>query len=946
MAGEIMPGGDTNEDGKLAREEFLSMAETWFVALDPDAVGRVGQVDFLQRFDGVLPPQGDGPPAIVRAGRSMGFFTVVDLNGDAALERGELVLRFEEWFDAWDADENEELDVTELAHGLDAVLPRTNMSGIAGRESQDPIPGLPTPPPSPVFSPAESMETIELVDGFRVELAASEPMIEDPVALSFDADGRAYVVEMRSFMLDIDRVDERAPIGRISRLVDTDGDGRFDESTIFVDGLILPRAVVAVDGGILYVSDYMLYFAEDTDGDGVADSNELVDAEYGGGNVEHAPNGLFPAMDNWIYNAKSSFRYRLVGDTWIKQETEFRGQWGMTQDNYGRLLYNVNNSQLLGDYAPPNTMGRNSNHPSTVGLNLFVATDQRVFPIRMNTAINRGYSPEVLSPEGMVYVFASSCSPVVYRGDNFPKEFVGNAFVCDPAVNLIKRNIVFDRDLSLSSAFAYDDREFLASTDERFRPSNLYNGPDGTLWVVDFYRGIVQYGQFMTDYLRRETLERGLEQGLHFGRIYRIVSTTKEPNRAPKLSSESSMQLIDRLSAANGWTRDTAQRLLIERGDRTVAPALIDLFDGGGDSLARIHALWTLEGLFFSVPDQTSDDGNMRLRFVEPSFKPAAINLPPGVLEACLSAIDDPDSKVQVAAIRVTEFLTAQYPDGQRALMKRLESSIDDMSNEVRFQAALSVGSLPKPEALPLLARIAASASEHLVIRDAVVSGLQNWELQFLQVLLADPEWSTQRPGRSALVQSLATAIVAEGESAKVDVLRTLAVGELPENAWRPKSILAGIEKGTAVGPTPLAVDARALTTTEVVLVAEGQKLYQQLCAGCHGLDGRGIKPMAPPLLQSDWVLGSEGRLIRIALQGMTGPVTVNGTGYQPPDILPEMPGLAVLDDAQIASVLSYIRRAWNHGATPVSPEQVAAVRDETREKQVPWTESQLRAVE
>jgi mono/diheme cytochrome c family protein len=213
-------------------------------------------------------------------------------------------------------------------------------------------------------------------------------------------------------------------------------------------------------------------------------------------------------------------------------------------------------------------------------------------------------------------------------------------------------------------------------------------------------------------------------------------------------------------------------------------------------------------------------------------------------------------------------------------------------------------------------------------------------------VLIADPEWTTQRPGRSALLQSLATAILAEGEPAKVGILRTLAVTESPQTAWRSGSILTGIKKGVPLGPTPAAADARALTATEELLVADGQKLYQQLCAGCHGLDGRGVKPMAPPLLQSDWVLGSEGRMIRIALQGMTGPVTVTGTAYQPPNILPEMPGLAVLDDAQIASVLSYIRRAWYHGATPVSPEQVAAVRDETQEKRVPWTESQLRAVE
>src|SRR6185436_6180929 len=138
--------------------------------------------------------------------------------------------------------------------------------------------------------------------------------------------------------------------------------------------------------------------------------------------------------------------------TLVKQATEQRGQWGMTQDNYGRLLYNVNNSQLLGDYTPSNYMARNAHHATSAGLNLFVATDQSVFPIRMNTAINRGYSPEVLDPvTGRAFIFASSCGPVVYRGDNFPAEFANNAFVADPALNLLKRNILFDGDLTLTS---------------------------------------------------------------------------------------------------------------------------------------------------------------------------------------------------------------------------------------------------------------------------------------------------------------------------------------------------------------------------------------------------------------------------------------------------------------------------------------------------------------
>jgi mono/diheme cytochrome c family protein len=985
--------GDGNLDQQLSRDELMMVGEVWFRLLDPDRQGVVRQDEFVATFKTLLLSEGAQSPArgFAAASAAMGFFIAADQDHDASLTGAELKQAFRRWFYLWDVDGTSALAQSEMVNGLNAVLPRTNMSGVSARASQDSIPGLPTPPPAPVLAPKESMAAIQVVDGFKLELAASEPMIEDPVALTFDEDGRAYVVEMRGYMRDIDRSGEREPISRISRLEDTDRDGRFDRATVFVDELILPRAVAAVSGGILYVSDYMLYFAQDTDGDGRADRIELLDAEYGRGNVEHAPNALFRAMDNWIYNGESPYRYRLVGSTLIKQVTEVRGQWGMTQDNYGRLHYNVNNSQLLGDLAPPNYMGRNLHYPSSAGLNLFVATDQRVFPIRMTTAINRGYSPEVLNPEGKAYVFASSCSPLIYRGDNFPPEFVGNAFVADPALNLIKRNLVFDQNLTLTSQFAYADREFLASTDERFRPSNLYNAPDGTLWFVDLYRGIAQYGQFMTDYLRRETLARGLEQGIHLGRIYRIVSTAKKPASVPQLSATSSAELVTRLSDSNGWIRDTAQRLLVERGDRSVGAALSDLVENGVEPLSRIHALSTLEGLFASVPGEEigkraeARDFPILLK-VDPSFRLEASDLPTEVWRTCLNAIGDADPKIQVAAIRVAEAFATGDPGRQRALLVVLDRLAEKSGEETLFQAALSAGNLTKPDVLPLFARIIKRAGEHRLIREAVMSGLQNYELEFLHLLFADPQWKEQRPGRFVLLQALANSVITERNPANIDALLTLAASQRSDEAWRRHSLIEGIAANVGSKPAQLIAlpsaptafgslakwdDAktresaerikslftwpghqseraagvrapRALTAAEEASMVDGKNLYQQLCAGCHGLVGQGTVPMAPPLANSDWVLGSEEQLIRIVLQGVAGPINVNGTAYRPPNILPEMPGLAMLEDAQIASVLSYVRRAWDHAAEPISTTQVSNVREKTKTQKTPWTEEQL----
>lgn len=1018
LATQMLAQADKNEDQKLSQDEFTGLAEVWFDVLDSDGVGRLRQDEFNERFGNMLPPppgfgqRGSGTPTGGRGGfatsRFVGFFSTLDADKDGSLTRAELKATFAKWFGEWDAVKSGALDRDKLVAGLNSALPRTNMGGATGGETQAPIPGLPKPPPSPVLAPNDSLKTLHLPDGFKMELAASEPMIEDPITISFDEDGRLFVVEMRGFMVDMNRTGEREPVGRISLLQDADGDGRFEKATVFVDGLVLPRAVAAINHGILYVSDYKLWFAQDTDGDGQADRTELVDAAYGNGNVEHGPNALMRAMDNWIYNAESQYRYRFINGVLIKQRTEFRGQWGLTQDNYGRLFYNVNNSQLLGDFTPPNYMSRNPHHRTSAGLNLAVATDQRVFTIRMNTAVNRGYLTNVLDATGKLYVFSSSCSPVIYRGDNYPAEFQGNAFVCDPSANLIKRNLVFEQDLTLTSKFAYENSEFLASTDERFRPCNVFNGPDGTLWVVDMYRGVAQYGLFMTSYLRRESLERGLDKGIHLGRIYRIVSTSKTPARSPRLSRESSAALVGHLSDSNGWTRDMAQRLLVERGDRSIIPDLVRLIGAGTNPLGRIHALWTLEGLLVALPDgveksvSTSAEREsktatapsvgtntpIRLVNADPTLVLDVPALTPDILNACLKAGADSNPKIQVAALRVVESLARWSPAHQKAVLQKLVALEQGNSPEVMFQAALTAGNFSKPEGLPVLASIATTQAEHSIVRHAILSGLQDWEFQFLQILLADPRWQNPQPGRGALLQALAGAVVNERDPRKTETLLALAASQKAGLTWRRKGLLDGMAANAQnhffqpialrAAPTALEILAKSddpavraqseriqklfswpghqletpavssdtalpVTPGEEAVVAAGKLLFQQICAGCHGLAGEGLTPLAPPLVNSSWVLGPESRLIRIVLHGATGAIQVNGTKYEPPQTLPDMPSLReALDNDQMAAVLSFVRQGLGHNGAPVSPDQVAKIRSATETRETPWTEDEL----
>lgn len=457
-------------------------------------------------------------------------------------------------------------------------------------------------PPAPVLSPQEALESFEIVDGFEVQLVASEPNIHDPVAMLHDEDGRIWVVEMRGYMPNVDGTGEDVPNGRISVLDDEDGDGFYESARVFLDELVLPRAVALVKGGILYAEPPNLWFVANREGE--AGSKILVDARYAvGGNPEHQPNGLMVALDNWIYSSKGSARYRFFSDRWVKESTEFRGQWGISQDDYGRLFYNSNSDQLRGDWVPPGTHSRNPHHKSRTGLNARVARDQRVYPSRITTGVNRAYRKGIVDDEGRLVRFTSASGPVIFRGDGFPDEFQGNGFVPEPAAYLIKRNILTEEDGRVTSRFAYEKSEFLTSSDERFRPVNLYNGPDGMLYVVDFYRGIIQHRTYMTSYLRRQVLSRDLQVPVGLGRIYRIVPTGTKSRPLRRLSKEPSAAVAALLSHGNGWWRDTAQRVLVERGDLSVVPELVTLAANDASHLGQLHALWTLEGMRALTPD-------------------------------------------------------------------------------------------------------------------------------------------------------------------------------------------------------------------------------------------------------------------------------------------------------------------------------------------------------
>jgi mono/diheme cytochrome c family protein/glucose/arabinose dehydrogenase len=528
-------------------------------------------------------------------------------------------------------------------------------------------------PPAPPLAPAQALQSFRPAPGTRVDLVASEPMVEVPIVAQFDPDGRLWVVEMCSFMPNADGRDEDQSRSRISILEDTDGDGRMDRKTVFLDGLVLPRALLLIHGGVLVCEPPRLWFypnEKDRPGPRVLVAEDFAkeaDPKLGlRMNPEHSGNSLMLAIDNWVYSLYHPYRYRRAGGKWIREPNPQRVQWGLSQDDFGRLFYTSNSDQLRGDVLPSHYFGAVPGRQKAPGLGQQIARDQMVWPVRVNPGVNRGYQPDTLRADGTLFKFTAACGTCIYRGELFPAEFSGNAFVCEPSANVVRRNVLTDKDGVVTAQNAYDKAEFLASTDELFRPVNLLTGPDGGLYVVDMYHGIIQHRVFLTSYLRAQAESRGLQNVTNRGRIWRVGPSDKSPatpRPRPALTRATSAELAATLAHPNGWWRDTAQRLLIDRNDAQIVPALENLARTSASALGRLHALWTLEGL------------------------------------SCLSevtvraALADTHSKVRAAAVRLAEPFakTGSTNSPMRATLLGLAR---DPSADVRIQLALSLGEL------------------------------------------------------------------------------------------------------------------------------------------------------------------------------------------------------------------------------------------------------------
>lgn len=446
-------------------------------------------------------------------------------------------------------------------------------------------------------SPAEEARTIQLPEGYKLELVLSEPDIREPMAISFDGNGRMLVVEMRTYMQDIDGTGELEPKSRVSRHESTHQDGRFDRHTVFADNLRIPRMILPLQDevliGVTDTDDLLAW--RDQDGDGVADQHRLFFAGGPrGGNLEHQPSGLVWALDNWIYTTYNAYRLRWTpaGKTLQEPTAPNGGQWGLAQDDWGKLWFsNAGGEKGIWNFQT---------HIAYGAINVASQWPEdwpAVWPAIGLGDVQGGTGR--LRPDGTLNHFTATCGQEVFRGDRLPEDLRGNVLLPEPVGRLIRRSLVEIKDGITTVRNPYPQSEFIRSTDANFRPVNLATGPDGCLYIVDAYRGIIQEGNWTRSdsFLRPQIQRWGLDKNVGRGRIWRLVHKDFQPGPQPKMLDETSAQLVAHLAHPNGWWRDTAQRLLVVRQDSGVVPALAELLRSSLNPLARVHALWTLEGL-------------------------------------------------------------------------------------------------------------------------------------------------------------------------------------------------------------------------------------------------------------------------------------------------------------------------------------------------------------
>lgn len=634
----------------------------------------------------------------------------------------------------------------------------------------------------------DPLNSFELAEGFQIELVASEPLLADPVAMEVDENGTIYVAEMPGYPLDV------SGKGRIRILKDTNGDGAIDESHIFADNIVLPTGLMRWKNGLLVTSPPDVLYLEDTDKDGIAETRVVILTGFARSNPQHNFNKPVYGLDNWIYVANNGIIWtsaykdqfggrgeevhypaqpesprlganandrniRFKPDAFALESLAGRSQFGHTFDTYGHHFLVSNATPQYHEVIAARYLERNPALSTRMAM-------QYTPKYGRNTAIypiTRDPEHQLLTDRGMI---TSAAGITYYQGGLFPEPYQNVTFIGEPVHNLVHVLKVNEKGATFEASRVEERKEFLASTDGWFRPVNYYVGPDGALYVIDYYRQIVEHPEWMDD----ETAKSGkLKNGTESGRIYRITpkgTPHADWMGALNLGSASTETLVSHLQSSNLWWRKTAQRLLVDHGNMNAVPLLQELLKTSKSAEARLHALWTLEGLDKLGPDDIR------------------------------AGLQDDEAGVRENAIILAELHANNHPQLWDALLLMQ----DEPNTRVRFQLLCTLGYLDTDESKALRQHILSQDIEDPWIQLAALTTYSQVDFALLEALM--PVLTTnESPGRAGFIKRIASLIAATNNTDQLNSLGEIALNtqedqENKSSQWWQQSIIEGLAAG------------------------------------------------------------------------------------------------------------------------------------------------------
>jgi putative membrane-bound dehydrogenase-like protein len=647
------------------------------------------------------------------------------------------------------------------------------------------------------LSPEESLKKLNIVNGFSVQLFASEPHVFDPVALKFDEMGNAYVIEMPDYPYE---VEPGKGHGRIRILKDTDGDGKIDKSIIFAENVTEATSMLPWKGGLIVTAAPNIIYLKDTNGDGKSDSSEILFSGFFQNNSEAQVTSLELGVDNWIYannNGQSGkvtlsktpgaaavevrgadFRFRM--DRNVFELETGPGQFGQTIDDWGHRFFSQNSIHLQQAVIPWRYTHRHAFLP-TSKFNVTVTDHEEImfqetappyWRAERSARRNKAYKESNLSRvEYAEDHFTGASGSTVYNGDAMPKEFYGNIFTSDVSGNLVHRDILSPSETSpvlvAKRPENEKDREFIYSTDPWFRPVTFSVGPDGYLYILDYYRQHIETPVSIPDDLKADM---DFMAGSDMGRIYRVLpDNTTYKNVSVNLKDASSIKLLDYLSHTNGWFRTQAQRLLLERQDKSVVPMVNKLFSTSTDPRTRLHSLYVLEGL-----------SSLNASIISKGLQDSS----PGVRENAL-------------------ILAERYPETLPLVIKL----INDPSKRVALQAALSLGEFKGQRIIPAFVEIIQKQGQNDWFRSAVLSSVAGSSPELLKALVQQNSFfQNVEPWKLSFLQDISNVIGARHNKTQflsyLDIMSLPAMNGLNLQTSALKGLKLGLNKNEALKET------------------------------------------------------------------------------------------------------------------------------------------------